>query len=106
MKLPKFDRLLQLANTKAESLAAPRQQLITEHITQAHPSMQPRLSGLQFQINAQKQIAKHPLGICINISNMMTNTFEQVTRLLNQLALKSPNKATRIITPVTSDIPL
>lgn len=77
-QLPPFDELLTMANEQPEQLEVLRQKMINEIIDQAKPQFQKRLRGLQFQIDAQRKIAKTPLAACIKLSSMMMDSFEKL----------------------------
>lgn len=63
-----------------------RQQEVEAIIGSAPDKQQQRLRGLQFQIDAQRDIHKSPMGACIKISNMMHDSFAQLRHMLNQLS--------------------
>lgn len=84
--LPKFDELLKLAQENPEALEALRQEQIDQLIDNADENYQARLRGLQFQIDAQRQIhADSPMGACMKISKMMHESFAELRVYLNQL---------------------
>lgn len=76
--LPSFDELVIMANEQPEQLEVLRQSLINEIIDQSRPQSQKRLRGLQFQIDAQRSIAKTPLAACMKLSSMMMDSFEKL----------------------------
>jgi hypothetical protein len=84
--LPDFDVLATMAQTDPAGLEALRQRLCEELIASAPPHMQRRLRGLQFQIDAQRRLAKTPLQACLKISEMMHDSFAELRAALNQLA--------------------
>lgn len=81
-QLPSFDELVVMANEQPEALEALRQNLVNEVIDQAQPHTQSRLRGLQFQIDAQRSIAKTPLAACVKLSSMMMDSFEKMRQEL------------------------
>jgi len=94
MKLPDFDQLRTLAERQPEALESLRTELINAVINQANGETKQRLRGLQFQIDAQRQLHKNPLGACIKISRMMTESFHEMIDRLNQPAtVKTANSA-------------
>jgi len=84
--LPDFDVLATMAQNDPEGLEALRQRLCEELITSAPPHMQRRLRGLQFQIDAQRRLARTPLQACLKISEMMHDSFAELRDALNLLA--------------------
>ncbi|MDN3639764.1 DUF3135 domain-containing protein [Simiduia curdlanivorans] len=96
MKLPNFDQLRTLAECEPEALESLRTELINAVIDQANGETKQRLRGLQFQIDAQRQLHKSPLGACIKISRMMTESFHQMIDRLNQPDTAKPAKNAKI----------
>ncbi|BFM16619.1 hypothetical protein R50073_28020 [Maricurvus nonylphenolicus] len=84
--LPSFDTLMTMALTNPEGFERLRQQEVDALIASAPEEIQQRLRGLQFQIDAQRQIHKTPMGACIKISNMMHESFAQLRELLSQFS--------------------
>ena len=78
MQLPDFDTLKHLAADNPDAFEALRQQHIDALIASAPATMQQRLRGLQFQIDAQRRLAKNPMGSCIRISRMMHDSFARL----------------------------
>ena len=82
------DELIELAANDPEALERYRQQQIEEILLRAPAYLQQRLRGLQFKIDAQRQIHKTPMGACIQISNMMHDSFTEMQELLQELSTK------------------
>jgi hypothetical protein len=83
---PNFDQLLKLAQEKPEELERFRQEQVELLINQAPAASQQRLRGLQFQIDAQRQIHNDsPMGACVKISQMMHESFAELRVWLNDL---------------------
>jgi hypothetical protein len=83
--LPEFDELAEMARQDPEGLETLRQRLCNELIEQAPPHVQRRLRGLQFQIDAQRRLAKTPLQACMRISDMMHESFAELRAALHLL---------------------
>jgi len=83
-ELPDFDTLLKIAQEDPERLETIRQQATEDLITSAPEAMQRRLRGLQFQIDAQRAIAKTPTASCMKISQMMYESFYELRQALNE----------------------
>lgn len=85
--LPKFDELVALAKENPEALERLRQQHVEELINNAPEAYQQRLRGIQFQIDAHRNIHKDsPLGSCMKISQMMHESFAELRGWLNQIS--------------------
>ncbi len=82
--LPDFDTLKELAENDPEALEALRQQHIERAIAQCPADLRRRLQGLQFQIDAKRQLSANPMQSCIEISRMMHESFENLRKTLNQ----------------------
>ena len=83
---PNFDQLLKLAKEQPEALEQFRQEQIELLISQAPARSQHRLRGLQFQIDAQRQLhGDSPLGACVKISQMMHESFAELRVWLNDI---------------------
>jgi hypothetical protein len=79
---PTRDELFKLAKEDPAQLESLRAQEIEALITSAPESMQRRLRGLQFQIDAKRSLSKTPMASCLAISQMM---FDSVYELNNAL---------------------
>ncbi|GLS26462.1 DUF3135 domain-containing protein [Marinibactrum halimedae] len=91
-KLPDFDTLVELAKNDPIRLESIKQAHINEIISAAPTLSQPRLRGLQFQIDAKRQSSKNALKACITISAMMRESFDQLRIVLNEGEYKpTPN---------------
>ena len=82
MQLPDFDTLKNLAQDDPSAFEALRRQHVDALIERAPDHVQQRLRGLQFQIDAQRQLAKSPMGSCIRISRMMHDSFAKLRESL------------------------
>lgn len=80
--MPSFDELLVMANERPDQLEILRQNMIKEIISKARPQSRKRLEGLQFQIDAQRSIAKTSLAACVKLSSMMMDSFEKMRQEL------------------------
>ncbi len=83
-ELPDFDTLMEMAKSNPEGLAKLREQHIQHLIENATPELQNRLRGLQFQIDAKRKISGTPLNACIEISQMMHQSFFELRKALNE----------------------
>ncbi len=82
-ELPDFDTLMALAKDDPQSLEQLRDTLTQQLIDAAPAALQPRLRGLQFQIDAKRQLAANPTAACLSISRMMHESFSRLHVALN-----------------------
>ena len=80
-----FDHLLQLAQHDPEGFEAYRKARCDEVINQAPAQYQRRLRGIQFQIDMEREKASTPMASCVKISQMMHESFHQLSVALNEL---------------------
>lgn len=81
--LPDFNTLRELAEKNPEALEELRQREVQALIEQAPEQMRRRLEGIQFQIDAKRQIASNPMDACIAVSSMMHESFNDLRMALN-----------------------
>ena len=80
-----FDEWMALHQTGPDAFEEKRRLAIAGLIDSAPASMQPRLKGLMFQIDAERKKARTPLQSCINISSLMWEKFDELKVNLNAL---------------------
>jgi len=88
--LPSFDELVCLAETQPVEFETLRTLLCNELIEQAPESIQMRLKGLQFTIDMERKKNKPSLFNCQKISNMMSESLQEL-----QDALSNPEEYLR-----------
>ncbi len=82
-----FDKLCELYQTDPEQFEEFRRQEIEKVINSAPESSQKRLRGIQFQVDAKRQINKNaPFVACMEISKMMHESFDELRHNLNLVA--------------------
>ncbi len=80
-----FDYLSELFKTDPVKFEQVRREKIDKMIQSASESSQRRLKGLQFQIDAKREIYKHkPFVSCMEISKLMHSSFEKMRYELNK----------------------
>jgi hypothetical protein len=85
--LPSFDHLVSLAKKDPQALEALRQVQVEKLINNAPEEYQQRLRGIQFQIDAHRQLhANSPMGSCLKISELMHESFADLRGWLNKMA--------------------
>ncbi|AFU97912.1 DUF3135 domain-containing protein [Simiduia agarivorans] len=97
MNLPEFNDLLALSRENPEALERLRRQLVDQVISGANPDTQARLRGLQFQIDAQRQLSSSAMGACVRLSRMMNASFAELMTQLNQPSDTPPQTNAKII---------
>jgi hypothetical protein len=81
-----FNKLCKLALEDPEALEKFRLQQVELIINRAPIKHQPRLRGLQFQIDAQRALhINSPMGACLKISRMMHDSFDELYSWLNKI---------------------
>jgi hypothetical protein len=75
-----------LARENPDEFERRRREVVEAAIAQAPEALQPRLRGLQFRIDLERQRAKTPLGAAIRLHCMMWNEFQALRDALNRLA--------------------
>jgi hypothetical protein len=83
MQLPSFDDMLKLAESQPEALETLRQQLVESTIQSAPAAYQRRLRGLQFTIDAERQVAANPMASCIRLSKLMHDRLYDLQRYID-----------------------
>lgn len=79
-----FDELMHLASHDPEKLESLRKTWISNTINSAPKHNQRRLRGLQFQIDAARELSHNPISSCLRISSMMHEQFSKLRQALNQ----------------------
>lgn len=85
-QLPDFDELVELANKDPQALEAFRQASCQAFIDSTPSKHHQRLQTLQFRLEREIRTAKTPLAGLLKLSNMMHDSFHELTETI--LALK------------------
>ena len=80
--LPGFEQLLALAKHHPAELEALRVQLSEQIIAEAPEHLKPRLRGLLFTIDMERQLAGSPMASCLKLSGMMNDSLIQLSLVL------------------------
>ena len=70
-----FDYWRDLAEEHPEQFEEQRKSLIDKTIDTAPQRVQRRLEGLQFQVEARRQVSHSPLGLTVTLSQLMLDSF-------------------------------
>ena len=89
-QLPDFDTLLAIAQQDPDAYERFRHQQVEAAIRSSTHTAQARLRGLQFQIDSQRKLHPCPLGACIKISQMMSDSFACLSAQLDLITKPSP----------------
>ncbi len=81
-QLPSFDEMRELAEKNPEAFEKLREAAIEATISEAPEEMQPRLRGLQFQMNADRDIADNPMDSMIKSNKRMMESFNKLKTLM------------------------
>ena len=85
--LPSFEDLVNLAKEDPKALETLRQKQVDKLINNAPTGMQKRLRGIQFQVDAHRQLhSQSPMGSCLKISELMHESFAELRGWLNKMA--------------------
>jgi len=82
--LPSFEKLQDMAQQDPEALENLRLEHVKEIINSAPEKYRQRLSGLQFQIDGQRRLAKSPMAACLRISKMMHDSLHELKGLIEE----------------------
>ena len=93
--IPSFDTLLRLAQQDPKKLEELRIKLARHTIDQAPERMQPRLRGLQFQIDLKRKLAKTPMAACIQLSSMMHRSLAELCDAINRPVIPTADQHTQ-----------
>ena len=96
-QLPNFDDMMKLAQDNPEAFEAMRQELIEDCINSAPTSMQQRLRGLQFQINADRDTSHNPLESMIKANKRMMASFNELRNLMETWELPTEQPQAKVL---------
>ena len=80
--LPDFDTLKYLNEHSPEKVECILRANIAQIFENASGKNLRRLKGLQFQIDAQRQLSKNPMDSCLRVSRMMHDSFLELNAAL------------------------
>lgn len=83
--LPDFETLARLARDDPQAFEVLRRDMVDDFIDHAPESRQARLRGLQFRVDAVRQLSKSDLGAAVKIYEMMWLSFRQLADEWNRL---------------------
>lgn len=84
-----FDEWAELYRRDPELFEQRRKDLLEAAVSCARPELQPRLRGLQWQLDAERAKAKTPMGACVRMNQlMMRKLVHELSPALNYVAGK------------------
>lgn len=81
-QLPSFDHLKAMAEKKPQHLEALLNSEVRKIIDSTEGPAKKRLEGLQFQIDAQRRLAKNPMDALLRIYSMMQDSVVELQKNL------------------------
>ena len=93
MSLPDFDTLMAMAAQDEGALDTLLRDEMEEILRAANPELQRQLTGLQFQIDCQKRLARNPIDCCVRLTNMLRKHCRQMRWLLEDLQAQGSDAA-------------
>jgi len=82
--LPSYEELREMAQKDPEALERLRLEHVRATINSAPEKYRQRLSGLQFQIDGQRRLAKSPMAACLRISKMMHDSLHELKAVIEE----------------------
>lgn len=73
-----FEQWAQLARQDPQTFEQLRQRLLDAHISRCSATHRERLRRLQWRIDRLREQASNPMAACVEISNLMWTTFDQL----------------------------
>ena len=80
-----FEEWARLAREDPQAFEERRREEI-RRVIDARPDLRPRLEGLQFRLDAERQLARTPLKACLRMSSLMWESFHTLKERLDDLA--------------------
>jgi len=99
-----FDDWMRLAAEDPDSFEKARRLMIDSLIEAAPLPAQPRLRGLQWQVDQARTLTRNPLGACVRISNLMWQKLLGPDGLVEQLERLGSGEPTPCEGPETAQI--
>ena len=93
--LPDFETLKEIAKDSPEKIEQILRDNVNALVENSSEQQKRRLMGLQFQIDAQRRLAKNPVDACVRISHMMHDSFLELNAALQALTAKTKIKESK-----------
>lgn len=88
-----FEQWAQLAQHDPHTFEQLRHRLLEAYIARASSSHQDRLRRLQWRIDRLREQASNPMSACVQISNLMWDTFDQLGNAYKNPGICRPEKS-------------
>jgi hypothetical protein len=91
-----FEQWAQLAQHDPHTFEQLRQRLLDAYIARSSSSHQDRLRRLQWRIDRLREQASNPMSACVQISNLMWDTFDQLGKAYKDPDILQPEKSPKV----------
>lgn len=88
-----FEQWAQLAKKDPQTFEQLRHRLLEAYIARSSSSHQERLRRLQWRIDRLRDQADNPMSACVQISNLMWDTFDQLGQAYKNPDIRQPQKS-------------
>ncbi len=91
-----FEQWAQLARHDPHAFEQLRHRLLDAYITRSSSAHQDRLRRLQWRIDRLREQASNPMSACVQISNLMWDTFDQLGKAYKDPDILQPEKSPKV----------
>ena len=91
-----FEQWAQLARHDPHAFEQLRHRLLDAYIARSSSAHQDRLRRLQWRIDRLREQASNPMSACIQISNLMWDTFDQLGKAYKDPDILQPEKSPKV----------
>lgn len=99
-----FEQWARLARQDPHTFEQLRHRLLDAHIARSSSAHRERLRRLQWRIDRLREQASNPMSACLQISNLMWNTFDQLGKAYHDPQSLQPQKGT-VLPKTTAIVP-
>lgn len=91
-----FEQWAQLARHDPHAFEQLRHRLLDAYIARSSSAHQDRLRRLQWRIDRLREQASNPMSACVQISNLMWDTFDQLGKAYKDPDILQPEKSPKV----------
>ena len=91
-----FEQWAQLARHDPHTFEQLRHRLLDAYIARSSSAHQDRLRRLQWRIDRLREQASNPMSACVQISNLMWDTFDQLGKAYKDPDILQPEKSPKV----------
>ncbi len=91
-----FEQWAHLAQQDPHTFEQLRQRLLEAYIARSSSTHQDRLRRLQWRIDRLREQASNPMSACVQISNLMWDTFDQLGKAYKNPDILQPEKSPKV----------